>query len=108
MKKGVWRARSGVPTTHEHRREMGDKSGWIYAAQEDGTPMVKIGCTEKRGIGSRMSSLASSIGHSLTIVGAVYVGGHVFQVEHLVHIALHAQRIEGEWFYLHMNRAVPQ
>jgi hypothetical protein len=40
-------------------------------------------------------------------VGAVYVSTYkIERIEYLVHALLMPQRIQGEWFYLHMTQAI--
>jgi hypothetical protein len=42
----------------------------------------------------------------MTLVAAVPVESMLYQVERFVHRALHAERIESEWFYVPMNQSV--
>jgi hypothetical protein len=76
--------------------------GWIYAAQEEGAPLVKIGCTASPR--NRDQSLRWHYRTSMAIVAAVYVQKDLFTIERRVHALLAAERIEREWFYLHMSQ----
>jgi Meiotically up-regulated gene 113 len=79
--------------------------GWIYAAREAQTPLVKIGCA-RYDIARRLTLLATTEKVALTLLGKVYVRNYrIFAVEWLIHDTLQAQRIQGEWFYLHMTQA---
>ena len=76
--------------------------GWIYAAREADAPLVKIGCTTV--VSHRLYALERQWHTRLTCVAAVAVGTALFKVERRIHDILRAQRIQGEWFYLHMNQ----
>ena len=76
--------------------------GWIYAAQEDGTPLVKIGYTRFAPI-KRLVGLRSQFGVSLTMISAMQVSAYICKVERMLHSLLAAEHIEREWFYLHMT-----
>jgi hypothetical protein len=85
-------------------RDYHSPGGWIYAAREAQTPLVKIGCT-RYDIARRLALLASSEQVMLTLVGEVHVQNYrIFAIEWLIHDTLQAQRIHGEWFYLHMTQ----
>lgn len=90
-----------------HRvRSWGDGAGWIYAAQEDGDPLVKIGytCTT---LCYRLGLLRRQYRPSdLTMVAAVRVEAYTRSLEQSIHRALQPQRIKGEWFYLYMNQDI--
>jgi hypothetical protein len=87
-------------------RDCSIPDGWIYAAREAQTPLVKIGCT-RYDVARRLQSLATSEHVALTLLGKVYVQNYrIFAVEWLIHDTLQAQRIHGEWFYLHMTQAL--
>ena len=80
--------------------------GWLYAAYEDMAPLVKIGCTRKP-VRDRLQLLTYEYKTSFTLAGAVYVSTHhIYKVERLVHLILAAQRIQGEWFYLHVTQKI--
>jgi hypothetical protein len=83
----------------------GQDGGWIYAVQEDGTPLVKIGYTGNHPE-ARLPALKYEWKGSLTIIGSVYVPACVTKVERRIHVLLAAEHIEREWFYLHMNQPV--
>jgi T5orf172 domain len=77
--------------------------GWIYAAREGKTPLVKIGVTAC--VEARMKTLRSQFGCPFTLLGAVQVTyRYPWTVEFKVHRLLRAQHIEREWFYLHMDQ----
>ena len=81
---------------------MDRRDGWIYAAQEDGTPLVKIGYS--REVQARLAILKTELRARHTLIGAVYVKRVALQVERRIHQDLIAQHIEREWFYLHMSQ----
>ena len=78
-------------------------SGWIYAAQEDGTPLVKIGCTTLTPF-RRLYSLRVQFRVPLTLIAAVRVQFFPHDIERYVHQLLKAEHIEGEWFYGYMTQ----
>ena len=79
----------------DRRRLYRDSGGWIYAVQEDGDPLVKIGFTyatpHKRLGGLRREYRLNDL---------------PYFIEQWVHHLLLPQWIQGEWFYLHMNQAI--
>jgi T5orf172 domain len=80
--------------------------GWVYAAQEVDAPLIKIGGTG-RPLDSRLKVLKAQYKTHFVLIGCVYVPCRcVFIVEHLIHKALTPSRIQGEWFYLHLNQHV--
>lgn len=82
-----------------------DEGGWIYAAAEDGDPLVKIGFT-RASPRSRLLSLKTYWLMNLTMVGTVYVPQYVYKVEQTLHAMLASQRIEREWFYLSISQSI--
>lgn len=100
-----WKILDGVPT-YQYRHPLLFRSGpgWIYAVQEDGTPLVKIGYTREYFINKRMANLWGQFRVPVTLIAAVYVEAEVFHVERQLHRMLAASRIEREWFYLYMNQ----
>jgi hypothetical protein len=78
------------------------RDGWIYAAQEDGTPLVKIGYS--RDVQWRMVTLKAQLRARHSLIAAVYVERLALQAERRIHRILSAQHIEREWFYLHMRQ----
>jgi hypothetical protein len=78
-------------------------SGWIYAAQEDQTPLVKIGCTTEAPL-RRLDGLRLQFRVPLTLIAAVLVRPWPFRIERYVHQLLKAEHIEGEWFYGYMTQ----
>jgi Meiotically up-regulated gene 113 len=78
-------------------------SGWIYAAREDGTPLVKIGYTLNL-VPYRLQTLHRQYKTPFTLLAASYVPRYTCRVEHRIHSMLAPQRITGEWFYLHMSQ----
>jgi hypothetical protein len=94
-----------VETALYGRKIRSFKGGWIYAAQEVDTPLVKIGYTWEHTPMRRLMSLWRQYKVPISFVALVYVPRAVFTLEHRVHAFLAPYRIEGEWFYLHMNQA---
>lgn len=84
----------------------GRGKGWVYAASEVGTPLIKIGYSEVRDIENRMQGLRSQFKATFVLVGAVWISYAVRRVEMALHKKLAAQHIEREWFYLPMNPVV--
>jgi len=82
-----------------------DKDGYVYAVYEEGTPLVKIGHTGLR-LQDRLASIRSQYHVSLWIAGSVWIPKHVHRVEHALHRYFASSRIEGEWFYLHINQNI--
>jgi T5orf172 domain len=78
-------------------------AGWIYAACEDGTPLVKIG--HSHSLQRRIRQLHTAFRTTCPLVAAVAVPCCAFPVERLVHTALAAARIERAWFYCRMTQA---
>jgi hypothetical protein len=78
------------------------RDGWIYAAQEDGAPLVKIGYS--RDVQGRIAALTTELRARHTLIAAVYVQEIAHQVEQRIHRLLAAQHIERAWFYLHMSQ----
>jgi hypothetical protein len=78
--------------------------GWIYAAQEDGTPLVKIGCSTN--LKKRLAELRCQFRTPMTLIAAAQVECCALGIERLVHTSLAAARIEREWFYLSVNQAL--
>lgn len=85
---------------------MSKAGGWIYAVQEEGTPLVKIGYTGAARPEKRFRELSNYFHVSLSPVAMVKVPRYGRAMERLVHTALAAARIEGEWFYVSMNQAL--
>ena len=81
---------------------LGD-NGWIYAIREVGTPLIKIGCTANL-VRYRLQSLRWQFKIPLETIAQVLVRYRAVQVEHRIHHLLAAERIQGEWFYLHMTQ----
>jgi hypothetical protein len=81
------------------------KGGWIYAAQEVETPLVKIGFTWGVMPMRRLLLLWREAGAPVYFVGLVRVASAVCAMERRVHAYLAPYRIHGEWFYLHMNQS---
>lgn len=101
-----WSCTSDVTlTTIKHESLRLEKSGWLYAITEEGTPLVKIGHT-RSGTLDRLKNLAYTIQAPVLLVGTVFVQGNVRRLEYRVHSLLYAQHIEGEWFYAHMNQQI--
>ena len=99
MNKRPYRKHADTLTQRWHGPE-----GWIYAAQEEGAPLVKIGCTTKLPR-SRMHHLPSESQAALTLVGSVFVSDHrIYTIERAVHALLAPQHIYREWFYLSMTQ----
>ncbi len=80
-------------------------AGWIYAAQEEGTPLVKIGYTFYNDPCERLGTLRTSFKVPLSFVGLVYIAAGIEPMEQAIHARLASSRIEGEWFYLSINQA---
>lgn len=72
-------------------------SGYIYAIGVDGSPGVKIGCT-RTAVAKRLAQLQTGHAEQLTLFAAVEVREHLFAVEDLIHRALVAHQLTGEWF----------
>jgi hypothetical protein len=79
--------------------------GWIYAAQEVGTPLVKIGFTWWHTPQKRLMELWYQYHVPLSFVALVFVPTAVCMLERHLHRRLASARIEHEWFYLPMNQA---
>ena len=77
--------------------------GWIYAAQEDQTPLVKIGCTRVAPL-RRLDGLRLQFRVPMTLIAAVLVQPWPFTIESYVHQLLKAEHIESEWFYGYMTQ----
>jgi T5orf172 domain len=78
--------------------------GWIYAAREDDTPLVKIGYT-RRTPRERLYRLRREVRPStITLVAAVQVESGALFVEQGIHTILRPQHIQGEWFYISMTQ----
>lgn len=76
---------------------------WIYAIQEHGAPLVKIGNSFH--LRKRLHIISATVCASATLIGAVAIRyPYPYRVEYRIHHMLHAQRIHGEWFYLYMNQ----
>lgn len=104
--RAAWSCASNVsPISWQERAQVGSTSGWIYAIYEDETPLVKIGYTQL-GTLERLKTLAYDNQQGMTLVGSVFVSHDVGKIERCVHRFLSQQRIEGEWFYLHINQAI--
>jgi len=84
----------------------GNEAGWIYAVQEDETPLVKIGYSKHYDVQCRVKALSRQFKVPLTLVAAVHIRQWVVKVERYIHWTLRASRIEGEWFYLDINQAI--
>jgi hypothetical protein len=84
----------------------GASAGWIYAVQEAEAPLVKIGLSVQSDIRSRLSALPRQFHVPLTVRGTIYVPQWAAKVERYIHWLLRDSRIQGEWFYLHMNQAI--
>jgi hypothetical protein len=80
-------------------------AGWIYAVQEVGTPLVKIGFTRAHNPAKRLRELWHQFGVPLAYIGLVHIPQYAHAMEQLAHGALASSRIAGEWFYLYMNQA---
>jgi ribosome-binding protein aMBF1 (putative translation factor) len=78
--------------------------GWIYAVQEVWTPLVKIGCSTQATLTTRLHDLASAYHVPFRLVGSQHVPRWAYKVERRIHHALTSERIEGEWFYVHMTQ----
>jgi len=83
-------------------------AGWVYAAQEDGTPLVKIGFTRLSRAETRVHTLRFQYHVPFTLIAAMWLTAGARRVERAIHELLAAQRIEGEFFYLHMSQAYLQ
>jgi hypothetical protein len=83
----------------------GSAGGWVYAVQEDRTPLVKIGLSIHHDVQPRVKALPGQFGVSLTLVGTVYIAQWAAKVERYLPWMLRSSRIQGEWFYLYMNQA---
>jgi hypothetical protein len=77
--------------------------GWIYAAQEEGTPLVKIGCTCYSPL-ERLYALHLEFRVPLTLLAAVVVHTTPYTIESCVHRLLAAEHITQEWFYGYMTQ----
>lgn len=71
--------------------------GFIYAIRLSGTPFVKIGMTTTS-VEERMKALQTGQPFPLEIIEAVPVDGNVIAIERGVHLRMHKQRWNGEWF----------
>lgn len=80
--------------------------GWVYAARENETPLVKIGHTKNPNVGARLISLRFQFHVPFTLVGAIWIFDGVCYAERALHRKLEAERIEGEFFYLPMNQSL--
>ena len=80
-------------------------AGWVYAAREVGTPLVKIGYTHKTPQ-QRVMALRHQFHTQFVLVAAVWVSRAAYFMEQFIHEALKPQRIEKEFFYCHMNQAI--
>jgi T5orf172 domain len=107
---------SNAKLTTKHRRStrppfyrkrfFGGKDGWIYAAREEGAPLLKIGCTSGVAfahIQRRLWGLKHQFHADFSLCAAAYVPIYLRMVEHAIHQMLHAEHIEKEWFYLHLS-----
>jgi Meiotically up-regulated gene 113/Helix-turn-helix domain len=79
-------------------------AGWMYAVREDGTPLVKVGCTMH--LAARVKALQKAYRSPRTLIASVFVQHRYYQVERRLHQRLAAAHIQGEWFYLHMTQEV--
>jgi len=109
-KLGQWNILDGLCTRQEKVLDQTGEQyfagpGWIYAIREDGTPLVKIGLTRQWDVKFRLRCLWATTHIPLTLIAAVYTEASALYVERQLHARLAASRIEGEWFYLHMNPA---
>lgn len=77
--------------------------GWIYAAQEVGTPLVKVGHTLGRNPVHRLKNLAYEHGSAMEFIAASHVTHWAYKIERVAHYLLQPYCIENEWFYLHVN-----
>ena len=77
--------------------------GWIYAAREEGTPLVKIGCTTD--LKQRLGHLRWEYHANMALLASVAVPCCALGIERRIHQRLASARIEGEWFYCHMSIA---
>lgn len=101
-----WGACRGVPLTRYGDHDWVHVTrGWIYAAIEERTPLVKIGCTQS-GTETRLRGLVQQFKADLVLVGAVYIPALLWSAERAVHNLLAPQHVQGEWFYLPMNQAL--
>jgi T5orf172 domain len=104
-RRAAWAAQDAhMLTTYHDRQEMEDSGGWIYAIEEDRTPLVKIGYT-RFGTDHRLRCLAYAIQAPVTLVGVVAVLRDVGTVERRVHAFLAAELIGHEWFYTDMTQS---
>lgn len=87
---------------------MGDSQqwgdGWVYAVQEDGTPLVKIGHTGCANLRTRWQLLQYQFRVPMTIVAGVCLPSMHYAMEQAIHTHLAPFCIQSEWFYLHMNQ----
>jgi hypothetical protein len=83
-----------------------EAGGWVYAAQEDGTPLVKIGFTEYPHPLTRVLALRWVFHCSFTLIAAVAVSRGVRCFEKAIHAQLAAEHVEGEFFYLYMTQTL--
>jgi T5orf172 domain len=75
--------------------------GVIYAAREDGTPLIKIGYSTD--LPRRLKELPREYHAAVTLLAAVPVVCCGLRVERWIHQALAGARLESEWFYCHMD-----
>ena len=78
--------------------------GSIYAIGIDGSPYVKIGCTNGA-VARRLHQLQRDSTERLRLIGSVAVTADRFQLEGHIHLALAASRAYGEWFRCPMTQA---
>jgi hypothetical protein len=81
------------------------RDGWVYAAREDDAPLVKLGFTRLHP-SARIQRLRYQYHAPITLLGAVHLNRLALYMERALHKTLAPYRIEGEWFYLHMNQAI--
>jgi hypothetical protein len=84
--------------------QLSGEGGWIYAAQEAESPLVKIGYSGYYPT-RRLKELAYQFRTTFTLIAAVEVPWWTQKIELNVHRLLATERIEGEWFYLHITQA---
>lgn len=77
--------------------------GWVYAAREDDTPLVKIGTSQLRYVEDRIKGLQSQFKVPFTLISAAWIAQGARLVERALHGALASSRIWQEFFYVSMT-----
>ena len=81
------------------------RPGWVYVAQEDGRPLVKIGSTRCPRPHQRVHALSGEYHVPMSLRCATWIPLAAPTMERLLHGHFASARIEGEWFYLSLMQA---